>query len=252
MRTRSEVLRAAFRGGPGRYWLPLLVPGMLAVLSVPVSALGSPPLPAGLVAFGPQTHGTVASAMYLGGGSAAGPAPFPLGWDWTGALAVTVAAMIAWLRRCDRLPGTRTAVRGLGITGTVLTVAMAALPVLGWGVPVGSMSDRTWTWLSALWLQGTFALVSVCVLVAILAWMLRSSALAIITVACAAAAGLAGWLEARQAAIMPLQFYPVGDAAALLPGTVLTLAGLTAGAIASARARRRRAAGPGGAPGSTA
>jgi hypothetical protein len=251
MRTRSELLRPALPGGPGRYWLPLLVPGVLAVLSVPFSALGSPPLPTGLALFGPVTHETVASAMYLGGGYAAGPAPFPLGWYWTGALAVTVAAMIGWLRRCDRVTGTRTAVRGLAVTGAVLTVAMAGLPMLGWGVPIGDVTDPIWSWLSALWLQGTFALVSAGALLLILAWKLRSRALGVVTMACTLIAGLAGWLEYRQAMTW-LPFYPFHDALALLPGTVLTLAGLTAGAIALASARRQRAAGPGGALESTA
>jgi hypothetical protein len=252
MRTRYGALRPVVPVGADRYWLPLLVPGVLAVLSVPLSALGSPPRPTGLVMLGPLTNGTVASALYLGGGSAAGPAHFPLGSYWTGALAVSVAAVIGWLRWCDRLSGTRTAVRGLGVTGAVLTVAMAGLPLLGWGMPIGDVGDRTWSWLSVLWLQGTFALLSVCALLAILAWMLRSSAVAIITVACTVATGLAGWLQAQQDALMPVLLNPFAGPFVLLPGTVLTLAGLAAGAIALARALRRRAAGPGGALESTA
>jgi hypothetical protein len=216
--------------------VPLLVPGVLAVLSVPLSVLASPSLPNGVFMY-PQKFGTVTSAMYLGGGVAGGPSPFPLGWYWTAALAVTVAGSLAWLRRCDQLPGTRT-LRTFGLTGIALTVITAALPLLGWRTPVNGVSHGLWTWLDALWLQGTFALGSVTVLLAVLSWKLRSRALTVITSLCIAAVGLAGWLEVRRAVL----FDPYGDhPAALLPGTVLTVTGLAAAAAALARARRQRA-----------
>lgn len=224
----------------GRYWVPLLLPGVLAVLSVPLSVLGSPSLPVGIVVLVGQEYGSVTSAMYLGGGSAAGPSPFPLGWFWTAALAVTVAASLAWLRSGDRRLGTRTPLGIFGLTGVALTAMTAALPLLGLGTPVSGGSYELWTWLDALWLQGTFALASVIVLLVILAWQLRSRALAVITMVCAVAIGLAGWFEVTEAGLMPLLFHPYGDPAAVLPGTTLTVAGLAAGAVA--RARRQRAA----------
>src|SRR5258708_31080999 len=138
-----------------RYSLPLLLPGALAVLAVPLSVLASPPLPAGFVAY-PQEYGSVTSAMYQGGGSPTGPSPFPLGWFWTGALAVTVAASLAWLRSGDRRQGTRTSLRIFGLTGAALTAMTAALPLLGLGTPVNGVRDELWTWLDALLLQGTF------------------------------------------------------------------------------------------------
>ena len=230
------------RSTSGRYCVPLLLPGLLAVLSVPLSVLASPPLPQGGIAFMiPQKCGTLTSAMYLCGGFATGPSPFPLGWYWTGVLAVTVAATVAWIRRCDRLAGTRTSLRGFGLAGLTLTVMTAALPLLGWRTPVDGLSGGLWTWLDALWRQGTFALASVTVLLAVLSWMSRSWALALTTMALALTVGIAGWLDVRGSMIIPVLVYPYGDPAALLPGAVLTVAGLAAGTVALARARRQRA-----------
>lgn len=122
--------RAAARPG---HWFPLLLSGGLAALSLPLSVLASPRLPAGLAVFTREVYPTVTQAMYLGGGSATGPFPFPLGWYWAGALVAGLLLTAAWYRWRDRRAGSQTPLRGYLVTGLVLAAVTAALPLLAWG-----------------------------------------------------------------------------------------------------------------------
>lgn len=78
------------------YWFPLLLFGGLAALSLPLSVLASPRPPTGLVVLTRDIYPTVTQAMYLGGGFATGPFPFPLGWYWAGALVAGLLLTAAW------------------------------------------------------------------------------------------------------------------------------------------------------------
>jgi hypothetical protein len=238
--------RAATRR-PG-YWFPLLLPGGLIALALPLSVLASPRLPTGPVMLTREVYPTVTQAMYFGGGSVAGPLPFPLGWYWVGALVAALLLTVAWYCWQDRRSGTRTPLRGYLLTGLVLVVATAALPLLAWGMPAPVQMDgssaQAWTWLDALWQQGTFALLAMAVSLGILARIGHSRGLAVITAIYAAAVCLTGWLNLQQAQglILPA-FYPSGDPAVLLPAAVLLLAGL--GTLLTTGLRQRRARGPG-------
>lgn len=77
-RDAGGAAEEAGAGLPG-HWFPLLLFGGLAALSLPLSMLGAPEPPTGIAVYA-VTYPTVTQAMYLGGGAAAGPAPFPLGW----------------------------------------------------------------------------------------------------------------------------------------------------------------------------
>jgi hypothetical protein len=215
----------AAAGRPG-YWFPLLLFGGLAVLSVPLSALDSPRLPTGISVV-TVTYRTVTQAMYLGGGAAARPFPFPLGWYWVGVLVVGLLVTVAWYRWRDRRSGSRTPLGGYVVSGLALAAVTAALPLLAWGKPVQVAGPglQAWTWLDAFWRLGTFALLAVAVSLGMLAWTGRSRPLAVVPVVSAAAVCFAGWQELRQPAILPL-FYPSGDRAVMLPAAVLLLAGL--------------------------
>jgi len=84
-------------GRPGS-WFPLLLAGGLAALSLPLSVLASPRLPAGYAVLTAVIYPTVTQAMYLGGGSSNGPFPFPLGWYWLGVLVACWLLTAAWYR----------------------------------------------------------------------------------------------------------------------------------------------------------
>lgn len=210
---------------PG-HWFPLLLFGGLAALSLPLSALASPPLPTGIWEF-TITYPTVTQAMYLGGGAPARPFPFPLGWYWVGVLVVGLLVTAAWYRWRDRRGGGRTPLGGYLVSGLALAAVTAALPLLAWGksVQVDAPGMQAWTWLDALWRLGTFALLAVAVSLGVLARIGRSRALAIVTAVYTAAVCLAGWHDLRQPVILPV-FYPSGDRAVMLPAAVLLLAGL--------------------------
>ncbi|MGH3403464.1 MAG: hypothetical protein ACRDRJ_13345, partial [Streptosporangiaceae bacterium] len=135
-------------------------------------------------------------ALYLRGGVAVGPAGFPLGWYWTGVLAVSVAAPGACDRRRARAAGRPGLLRGYLAAGAALVAVTARLPLAGWRTPALSLADNATAWLGALWQQGTFALLAVAVTLGILARARRSRGLAVITVVYAATAGLAGWAAA--------------------------------------------------------
>ena len=240
---------SAMVGKPGvarpGYWFPLLVSGGLGVLSLPLSVLGSPRLPTGINLYTGVTYPTVTEAMYLGGGFAYGPFPFPLGWYWAGALVAGLLLTAGWCRWRDRRAGGRTPLRGYLVTGLVLAAVTAALPLLAWGTPMPFQMDGpgmrawAWAWLNVTWRLGTFALLAVAVGLGILARSGRSRALTVITVIYAAAVCFAGWLELRQVPILPA-FDPSGsgDITVLLPATVLLLAGL--GALLAAGVRQLR------------
>ena len=78
------------------YWFPLLLFGGLAAFSLPLSVLASPRPPTGLVVLTRDIYPTVTQAMYLGGGFATGPFPFPLGWYWAGALVACLQPCYCW------------------------------------------------------------------------------------------------------------------------------------------------------------
>ena len=223
----AGVGERAAAGRPG-HWFPLLLFGGLAALSLPLSALASPPLlPTGISLFA-ITYPTVTQAMYLGGGAVAGPFPFPLGWYWVGVLVVGLLVTAAWYRWRDRRGGSRTPLGGYLASGLALAAVTAALPLLAWGKPVlDGAGVQAWTWLDALWRLGTFALLAVAVSLGVLARIGRSRALAIVTAVYTAAVCFAGWHELRQPVILPA-FYPPGDRAVMLPAAVLLLAGLGA------------------------
>jgi hypothetical protein len=212
-------------GRPG-YWFPLLLFGGLAALSLPLSALASPPLPTGITVLA-ITYPTVTQAMYLGGGTPAAPFLFPLGWYWVGVLVAGLLVTAAWYRWRDRRGGSRTPLGGYLVSGLALAAVTAALPLLAWGKPVqmGAPGMQAWTWLDAFWRLGTFALLAVAVSLAVLARIGRSRTLAVVTLVYTAAVCFAGWHDLRQPVILPV-FYPSGDHAVLLPAAVLLLAGL--------------------------
>lgn len=225
-------------GGPG-HWFPLLLFGGLAALSLPLSALAAPRPPAGITEV-TIAYPTVTQAMYLGGGTPAGPFPFPLGWYWVGVLVTA-----AWYRWRDRRGGSRTPLGGYLVSGLALAAVTAALPLLAWGkpVPVGDPGMHAWTWLDAFWRLGTFALLAVAVSLGVLARIGRSRALAIVTAVYTVSVCFAGWHDLRQPVILPV-FFPPGDRAVLLPAAVLLLAGLgTTLAAALQKLRSRPAAG---------
>jgi hypothetical protein len=215
----------AAAGRPG-HWFPLLLFGGLAALSLPLSALASPRLPTGIAEFA-ITYPTVTQAMYLGGGTSAGPFPFLLGWYWVGVLVAGVLVTAAWYRWRDRRGGTRTPLGAYLVSGLALAAVTAALPLLAWGKPVqaGDPGMQAWTWLDAFWRLGTFALLAVAVSLGVLARIGRSRTLAVVTAVYIAAVGFAGWHDLRQPVILPV-FHPSGNRAVLLPAAVLLLAGL--------------------------
>ena len=88
-----------------------------------------PRLPAGLRVLTADVYPTVTQAMYFGGGFATGPFPFPLGWYWAGALVAGLLLTAAWYRWRDRRTGSRTPLRGYLVTGLVLAMVTAALPL---------------------------------------------------------------------------------------------------------------------------
>jgi hypothetical protein len=223
-------------GEPAGHWFPLLLFGGLAALSLPLSVLFSPPLPAGIVVFTRQVYPTVTQAMYLGGGSAAGPFPFPLGWYWVGLLVTGSLLTAAWYRWRDRRTSRRIPLRGYLATCLALAASAAALPSLAWGARAGGPNAGAWAWLDAAWRLGTFALLAVAAGLWILARVSRSRALAVITLIYTAAVCLAGWLDLRRAIGLPS--YPYADPAVLLPAAVLLLAGLGAVTLAGLRALR--------------
>ena len=223
--------------GPAGHWFPLLLFGGLAALSLPLSVLFSARLPAGIAVFTTQVYPTVTQAMYLGGGSSAGPFPFPLGWYWVGLLVTGSLLTAAWYRWRDRRTGSHTPLRGYLATGLALAAATAALPSLAWGARTGGPGAGAWAWLDTAWRLGTFALLAVAAGLWILARISRSRALAVITLIYTAAVCLAGWLDLQQANGLPAP-YPSADPAALLPAAVLLLAGLGAMTGAGLRALR--------------
>lgn len=222
---------------PG-YWFPVLLIGLLVALSLPLSMLKSPSSPQGIAVFAKVAYPTVTAAMYLGGGSGNPPFPFPLGWYWLGVLVTGSLLTVFWCRRLDRRYGTNTPVRGYVIAGLALAAVTVALPSLAWGTPIpDGPGSGAFTWLTAFWEDGTFALLGVSVNLAIYAWLSRSRALASITVAYTAAVVLAAWLEISQVVFLPT-LSPVADPAVLLPVAVLTLAGIGAASVAGLRSLR--------------
>ena len=232
----------AAAGRPG-HWFPLLLFGGLAALSLPLAGLASPTPPTGIAEFA-ITYPTVTQAMYLGGGAAARPFPFPLGWYWVGVLVAGLLVTAAWYRWRDRRGGSRTPLGGYLASGLALAAVTAALPLLAWGKPVqmDGPGMQAWTWLDALWRLGTFALLAVAVSLGVLARTGRSRTLGVVTAVYTAAVCFACWHDLRQPVILAV-FYPSGDRAVLLPAAILLLAGLgTMLATALQKLRSRPAA----------
>lgn len=197
------------------------------------------------------SYPTVTQAMYLGGGFAAGPSPFPLGWYWVGMLMVGLLVTAAWYHWRDRRAGSRTPLAGYLASGLALAAVTAALPLLAWGMPFGtgpfgigtdSPGQQAWIWLDVFWRLGTFALLAVAVSLGWLAWIGRSRALAVITVSYTAAVCLAGWLEFQQTSVLDLAFPGSGDLPVRLPAAVLLLAGSGAMLMTGVRKLRFRSA----------
>jgi hypothetical protein len=230
--------------GPPGHWFPLLLFGGLAALSLPLSALGSPRLPTGISEVA-VTYPAVTQAMYLGGGAAAAPVAFPLGWYWVAALVAGLLVTAAWYRWRDRRGGSRTPLGGYLVSGLVLAAVTAALPLLAWGkqVQVDGPGMQAWIWLDVLWRLGTFALLAVAVSLGVLARTGRSRTLAVVTAVYTAAVCFAGWHDLRQPVIL-LVFYPSGDRAVMLPAAVLLLAGLGTMLATALQKRRSRPAAP--------
>lgn len=231
------------------YWFPLIVFGLLSVASLPFSKATSAPLPTGTAVFTRVVYLTAGRVEYLGGGSANPPFPFPLGWYWVGTLAAGTLLTAAWYRWRDRRTGTRTPLRPYLVTGLALAAIAAALPLLGWGVPIelrGPEAGGWLLWLDVLWRLGIFVLLAVAAGLAILAWAEHSRVLAVITVLYAAAVCLSGWVDVQQSQrLVMFSSYPYADPAVLLPAAVLLLAGLgaaLAGRLRALPARRRRTA----------
>jgi hypothetical protein len=155
---------------------------LVAALSLPLAALASPLPPTGIAEYA-ITYPTVTQAMYLGGGTPAGPFPFPLGWYWVGVLVAGLLITAAWYRWRDRRGGSRTPLGGYLVSGLALAAVTAALPLLAWGkqVQLGDPGMQAWTWLDAFWRLGTFALLAVAVSLGVLARIGHSRTLAIVT-----------------------------------------------------------------------
>ena len=231
--------RPADRPARHGYWFPLLLFGGLAALSLPLSVLASPRSATSYAMLTREIYPTVTQAMYFGGGFASGPFPFPLGWYWVGVLLSGLLITAAWYRWRDRRTGRSTPLRGYLVTGLVLAVVTAALPLLAWGTPisVASLGLNAWSWLDSLWRLGTFALLAIGVGLAILARAGRSRALGAMTAVYFAAVGLAGWLALQQPPMLPVLGY--ADPGVGLPAAVLLLSGLGTLLVAGLRELRR-------------
>jgi hypothetical protein len=200
-------------------WFALLVPGVLAAISLPISALVAQPSNTGV--FGEIGGASLMKALYLGDVPPGWPTGFPLGWCGTAALAACVLLTAAWYRR-PKVPGQPISLRGYLVTGTVLVAVTAGLPLAGWASPIdsGSLASR---WLNVLWQQGTFAQLAIAVTLVVIARALRSRALMVIAAGYAALVSWAGWTEFQLA---PLGF-PLTDpyvvSAMLLPAGLVVL-----------------------------
>ncbi|MHB1593276.1 MAG: hypothetical protein ACYCO9_01880 [Streptosporangiaceae bacterium] len=222
------------------YWFPLLVFGGLTALWLPLWGLTAPL--SGFVAL-QVPYPTLTQAIYAGDVILPwqpGPAA---GWYWVAMVATGTLLSVAWYRWRDRRERTRTPLRGFLITGLAMTALTAALPLLGLGVPVGAdpRTQQQWAWLNAAWRLGTLALLAGAACLAMLARIIGSRALTAITIGYTAAACLSGWLDLRLAGIDPL-IHPYDGIIAVLPATVLLLAGLSAGLTAGLRRLRARPA----------
>ena len=223
---------------PG-YWFPLVLFGGLAALSLPLSALMSPRLPERVWLFR-VVYPNVAEVLYLGGGSVGPPFPFPLGWYWASTLVAGVLVSAAWYRWHDRRTGGRTPLRGFLVTGLVLAVVCAALPLtaLSMSTLTAYPLSPAWQWLDVLWRLGVFALLAIAAGLGLLAWNARSRALALITAVYVLSVSVAGWHDLLHAGLGPF-FSPFEDPSVLLPAAVLVFAG--AGVLAAGAVRRWRA-----------
>jgi hypothetical protein len=199
-----------------RLWLPLLLPGVLVALSLPLAQLLAQPAPSGNYVIMLRTSATLTHALYLGG-LPLGPQEHPLGWYWVGALAVVILGTAAWYR--DRIPR-----RGYLITGLVLVLVAAGLPLAGLGTSAYNPDVTLWTWLVVLWQQGIFALLAIAVSLALLAWLRRSRALAVITGCYAVAVALTAWLDEVQGISVAPGSH--ADLLPVFPAAVLILAAL--------------------------
>jgi hypothetical protein len=163
----------------------------------------------------------------------------PIGWYWVGMLLAGPLLTAAWYRWREHRGIPRISLRGCLITGLVLAVAVAALPMLAWWSPAAD-SALVRSRLEAVWQLGAVALLATAVSLGVLARARRSRALAIITAIYLVVATLASvWdiLEGMPGPIMA----PFADPGVALPALTLLIAGSGAALSVGLRSLRARA-----------
>ena len=202
----------ATASGPARaarpaYWFPLALFGLIIGVSVPLheAELMTAVPPVGWVSYSPLTRAVSPSTAYSSSlaivpSRGGGPFSVPEGWYWAGALTIAFLLTTVWYRRASHDAGRSRAGWPYLSTGLVLTALITVVPLL--------LMQRAylpdWLWLQRQWTMGTFALLVIAVALGMLAWRARGRALAIITLAYAAAALIADWPALRAARILVL------------------------------------------------
>ncbi len=225
--------RQAARTGHG-YWLPLLIFGVLIAASLPLylvstaatygyARIGGPVLP---------FLGTAIMPRYSGGDW--------IGLYWFVAMQAGIVATWLWYRWRGSRIGLRMPTRGFLVTGLAVVELALLVSLVAPRVGLPLFGD--------LFIRDTFPLVLIVVPLAVLAWIERSPALAVITVGYAGLALLASLYNVENI-LFRLGWNPFtsGQGSALvglpnvaLPALLLLLAG--AASYAAGYRRRRRQA----------
>jgi hypothetical protein len=231
------ALRRRARAARHAYWFPLVLFGLLSFAALPFYR--SMQVQAGPVPLTQMRAGPVPVMPLLGGGPFQGS--FFLGYYWLVALVGGYLLCALWYRRHARLAGLQTPSRGYVVTGVVLTVAALLLPALS---QFSALRSLTVMWPGDLVARGTFPFLIIAAGLWVLAWAERSRGLAVTALVYSGAALLAslynisnllgrlGW----SAGIWQMTLVN-----ALLPATVLLVAGTAAAAGAVLRRRRTAA-----------
>jgi hypothetical protein len=166
-------LRRQARAARHAYWFPLVLFGLLTLVATPLYAAAMPTgwygfAPLVHLAYAPLTRIPVVSELW------AGPTAFLIGWYWTLALAIGYLLTVLWYRWHGRQAGVETRAHGYLVTGLVLTVLAAVLPMLLFRPPF------VLPWLLNLWITGTLAYLIIAAGLWVLAWAERSRGLALI------------------------------------------------------------------------